>query len=45
MVRPARAQTKEVQVLCGGRSPKPLAKSKGVTATWGLEEAGGKASA
>jgi hypothetical protein len=45
LVRPARAQTKEVEVLCGGWSPKPLAKGKGVIVRWGLEEAGGKASA
>jgi len=33
----------EVEVLYGGGSTEPLAKGKGVTVRWGLEEAGGKA--
>ncbi len=32
----------EVKVLYGGGSTEPLAKGKGVTARWGLKEAGGK---
>jgi len=33
----------EVKVLYGRRWCQPLAKGKGVTARWGLKEAGGKA--